>query len=51
MKISEKYFKHCNRMIYLFPIIYYIISDTFHVNKYTKFLMVTLMCLLLYYWE
>jgi len=42
MKISEKYFKRCNLLICLFPIIYWIISDNFHVNKYVKFLMVVL---------
>jgi len=45
MKISEKCFKRCNLLICLFPIIYYIISDNFHVNKYVKFLMVILSCL------
>lgn len=45
MKISEKCFKRCNFMICLFPIIYYIISDTFHVNKYIKFSMVILACI------
>ena len=45
MKISEKCFKRCNLLICFFPIIYCIISDNFHVNKYVKFLMVILICL------
>lgn len=45
MKISERCFKRCKLLIYLFPIIYYIVSDTFHVDKYIKFIMVILMCL------
>lgn len=42
MKISEKLHKRGTSAIVLFPIIYYIISDTFHANKYIKFLMVVL---------
>ena len=45
MKISEKCFKRCNLLICFFSIIYWIISDNFHVNKYVKFLMVVLVCL------
>ncbi|GAA0075885.1 hypothetical protein UT300005_02630 [Clostridium sp. CTA-5] len=45
MKISEKFLKCCNFLICLFPIIYYIVSDTFHANKYIKFLIFILMCL------